>query len=199
VNWHQKWISFPGIEKLFVSASPAVGVVRLRAIYILPAIPFETCRAVWICGFDPVYLFQEDRKIKSPNIGISVRLTTSFDEALDRIKSALTTESFGVLTEINVKETMKKKLDIENSPYTILGACNPGLANRALKINPQVGLLHPSNVTVRQIKDEQVEISMIDPLIMMSAIDHPELETVASDARRKFKNIAEVLANKKDA
>jgi uncharacterized protein (DUF302 family) len=135
----------------------------------------------------------------SPNIGISVILARSFDEAIDRVKSALTTEGFGVLTEINVKETMKKKLDIEYAPYVILGACNPNLANRALNINPQVGLVLPCNVTVRQMEDSRVEISMIDPLIMMSAIDHPELETVASEARRKFEKIAEVLANKKDA
>jgi uncharacterized protein (DUF302 family) len=199
VNYRQKWTSFLETRKLSVFANPAAAAAPLHVICYLLDILYEICRVVWTCGRDRVYQFPEDKKMNSQNIGISVRLNTSFDEALTKIKAALTTEGFGVLTEINVKETMKKKLDIEYPPYMILGACNPGLANRALNINPQIGLLLPCNVTVRQVEDGQIEISMIDPMIMMSGIDHPELEKVASEARRKFENIARVLENEKDA
>lgn len=135
----------------------------------------------------------------SQNPGISVQLKTNFDEAVNKIRAALATEGFGVLTEINVKETMKNKLGLDYPPYLILGACNPGLANRALQANPSVGLLLPCNVTVRQVEDGRIEISMIDPLVMMSVIDHPELVAVANEARKKFENISSILETKNDA
>jgi uncharacterized protein (DUF302 family) len=137
--------------------------------------------------------------MNSQNLGISVRLKINFDEALLRIKSALASEGFGILTEIDVKETMKKKLNIDYLPYRILGACNPGLANKAFTATPEVGLLLPCNVTVRELEDSQIEISMIDPLVMMNVIDHPELTAVATEVRKKFENIAARLESNKDA
>lgn len=126
-------------------------------------------------------------------IGIRVNLNTDFDTAQARATEALKAEGFGVLTEIDVKETMKKKLDISTAPYKILGACNPVLAHRALTIAPQVGLLLPCNVTIRQLEDGTSEVALIDPLVMLGVIAHPELKEVAEEARVRLERVAETL------
>jgi len=93
-------------------------------------------------------------------IGTTVRLNTDYESALERVIGALKAEGFGVLTEIDVKETFKKKLDVDFRPYKILGACNPPLAHRALSVAPEVGLLLPCNVTVSQVEDGVTEASL---------------------------------------
>ena len=93
-------------------------------------------------------------------IGTMVRLNTDYESALERVIGALKAEGFGVLTEIDVKETFKKKLDVDFRPYKILGACNPPLAHRALSVAPEVGLLLPCNVTVSQVEDGVTEASL---------------------------------------
>src|SRR5512137_2518984 len=92
------------------------------------------------------------------SLGQTVRLEADFDTALERVIQALKAEGFGVLTEIDVKETLKKKLDVDFRPYKILGACNPSLAHRALTIDPQVGLLLPCNVVVSQVEESIIEV-----------------------------------------
>jgi uncharacterized protein (DUF302 family) len=126
-------------------------------------------------------------------LGLNITLKTDYTTTLTRVTEALKAEGFGVLTEIDVKETMKKKLGVDFTPYKILGACNPPLAHRALTIAPEVGLLLPCNVIVRQIEDGITEVSLIDPLGMMAMINNSELEAVAQEARAKLERVAASL------
>lgn len=128
-------------------------------------------------------------------IGMSVKLNANFETTLTRVTEALKAEGFGVLTEIDVKVTLKKKLDVDFPPYKILGACNPSLALRALTIAPQVGLLLPCNVTMRQLEDGTSEVSVVDPLVMLGVIAHPGLKEVAEEARVRLWRVAAALKN----
>ena len=128
-------------------------------------------------------------------IGLTVRMHTDFETSLARTVDALKAEGFGVLTEIDVKETMKKKLNVDFRPYKILGACNPPLAHKALTVAPEVGLLLPCNVTVSQVKEGVVEVGLIDPLIMLGVVPNPELEPIAQDARARLARVAALLQN----
>lgn len=107
----------------------------------------------------------------------------TFDEAVARTKQALSANGFGVLTEIDVKDTLKKKIDADIENYLILGACNPRMANEALKIEPRVGAMLPCNVIVRSLEGGAVEVSAIDPVASMTAIDNERLKSVAGDVR----------------
>jgi uncharacterized protein (DUF302 family) len=107
---------------------------------------------------------------------------------------ALKVEGFGVLTEIDVSETMKKKLGADLLPYKILGACNPLLAHTALAIAPEVGLLLPCNVTVRQLAEGGVEVSLVDPLVMLGVVAAPQLKVVAEEARARLEKVADALS-----
>lgn len=127
------------------------------------------------------------------SLGLHVHLHTDFDSAVARVTEALKAEGFGVLTEIDVQSTMKKKLDVDFRPYKILGACNPPLAHRALSAAPEVGLLLPCNVTVAQEADNDMLVSIVDPLSMMQFVNHPALESVAAEARAKLQRVAQAL------
>ncbi len=127
------------------------------------------------------------------SLGITVRLRTGYEIALSRTVDALKAEGFGVLTEIDVKETLKKKLDVDFRPYKILGACNPPLAYRALTAAPEVGLLLPCNVTVAFIDDNVTEVSLVDPLSMLGVVDHPDLKPIAEEARARLERVALTL------
>jgi len=105
----------------------------------------------------------------------------------------LKAEGFGVLTEIDVKETLKKKLGADMLPYKILGACNPPLAHRALTVAPEVGLLLPCNVTVRQIEPGAIEVGIIDPLTMLGVVVNPALKPIADEARTRLERVAQSL------
>ena len=126
-------------------------------------------------------------------IGMSVRLKLAYETALAQTVEALKAEGFGVLTEIDVSDTLKKKLGVDLQPYKILGACNPSLAHRALVIAPEVGLLLPCNVTVRQLDEGSCEISLVDPLVMLGVIANPELKGVAEEARVRLGRVAAAL------
>jgi uncharacterized protein (DUF302 family) len=130
---------------------------------------------------------------KESQLGIFVRLSTDYETALTQTIAALKVEGFGVLTEIDVKETLKKKLGVDYLPYKILGACNPPLAHRALTAAPEVGLLLPCNVTVRQLENGSIEVAMIDPLMMMGVINNPALKPIANEAREHLERVARVL------
>ena len=106
----------------------------------------------------------------------------SFDAVDARTRKALAANGFGVLTEIDVKATMKKKLDVEMPPYRILGACNPEMAYQAIGMEPRVGAMLPCNVILREV-DGGVEVSAIDPVASMQAIDNPALHAVAGQVR----------------
>jgi uncharacterized protein (DUF302 family) len=129
------------------------------------------------------------------NLGFTVHLDMDYETALVKTIEALKVEGFGVLTEIDVKETMKKKLDIDMLPYKILGACNPPLAHRALTAAPEVGLLLPCNVTVRQLEDGAVEVALIDPLIMLGVVENTALKPVAEEAQKRLERVAQALKN----
>ncbi len=126
-------------------------------------------------------------------LGIFIRLNTDYETALTQTIDALKVEGFGVLTEIDVKETLKKKLGADVLPYKILGACNPPLAHRALTVAPEVGLLLPCNVTVRQIEDGAIEVGIIDPLTMLGVVVNPALESIASEARARLERVTQAL------
>jgi uncharacterized protein (DUF302 family) len=126
-------------------------------------------------------------------IGFTVQVSTDYETTLVNTVEALKAEGFGVLTEIDVKETMKKKLGVDFAAYKILGACNPPLAHRALSAAPEVGLLLPCNVTVRQLEDGMVEVGLIDPLAMMAVVENPELAAVAEEARARLERVALAL------
>ena len=126
-------------------------------------------------------------------LGLVVRLNKNYDEALNDVVAALKNEGFGVLTEIDVKDTLKKKLDVDFRPYKILGACNPPLAYRALSAAPEVGLLLPCNVTVSYVEDDVTEVAIVDPLSMLGIVHHPELEAVAEEARTRLDRVAAAL------
>lgn len=116
---------------------------------------------------------------------------TDFDAVDARARAALAAHGFGVLTEIDVKATMKKKLDVEMSAYRILGACNPEMAHQAIGIEPRVGAMLPCNVILREVEGG-VEISAIDPVASMQAIDNAALHAVAGQVRDM---LAEVVKN----
>ena len=105
-----------------------------------------------------------------------------FESVDKRVRDALAERGFGVLTEIDVKATMKKKIDVDMEPYRILGACNPQMAYRAIGVEPRVGAMLPCNVIIRAV-DDGVEISAIDPVASMQAIDNDKLKAVAQEVR----------------
>ncbi len=110
----------------------------------------------------------------------------SFHEVDARVRKALADNDFGILTEIDVQATMKKKLDVKMRPYRILGACNPKMAHQAIEMEPRVGAMLPCNVIVREV-DGGVEVSAIDPVASMQAIDNLELHAVAGQVRDLLK------------
>jgi len=118
---------------------------------------------------------------------------TDYQTALERVTAALKVEGFGVLTEIDVKETLKNKLDVDFRPYKILGACNPPLAYRALSAAPEVGLLLPCNVTVSMADDGLVDVSLVDPLAMLGVVENEELAAVAQEARQRLERVSAAL------
>jgi uncharacterized protein (DUF302 family) len=125
--------------------------------------------------------------------GRTVLVDDPVAEAVPRVKDALKAQGFGTLTEIDVQATLKEKIGAEVEPYVILGACNPRLAHRALELEPDVGLLLPCNVIVRTHGDRTV-VSALDPEIIAEMADHPELRTIAEEARALLDAALETLA-----
>jgi uncharacterized protein (DUF302 family) len=130
-----------------------------------------------------------------PQVGIFIRLNTDFNTALARTTAALKAEGFGVLTEIDVKDTLRTNLGVDHTPYTISGACNPPLPYRALSAAPEVGLLLPCNVTVRQIGEDLVEVGLVDPMAMLGVVGHPDLVPVAEQARDRLRRVRQTLSS----
>ena len=114
-----------------------------------------------------------------------------FDEAVDKITLALKNVGFGILTEIDMKATLKNKLDIDRRPYKILGACNPSFANSAVNIEEKIGILLPCNVTIIETEEGKIDVSIMDPAVAMAVVDNPELESLASDVRGKLETALE--------
>lgn len=121
----------------------------------------------------------------------SKTVNAGFDEAVSRIQQALQEEGFGILTEIDVKSTLKKKLDVDFRNYRILGACNPPFAYKALQAEDKVGTMLPCNVIVQETADGAVEIAAIDPVASMKAIENPALGEIAETIGQKLKAIVQ--------
>jgi uncharacterized protein (DUF302 family) len=119
------------------------------------------------------------------------RLDCSFDEAITRVTDELKKEGFGVLTEIDVQRTLKKKMDVEFRKYKILGACNPNYAYKALQLESRIGTMLPCNVIVQETESGEIEVAAIDPIASMQSIDNPELGEVATQVQAKLKKVIE--------
>ena len=123
----------------------------------------------------------------------STRVNGKFQDVIDKVTGALKEDGFGVLTEIDVKATLKKKLDVDFRPYTILGACNPPFAYKALQAEPKIGTMLPCNVVVEEVEPGVCEVTAVDPIASMMAIQNPQLEEIASQIRDKLKRVIESL------
>ncbi len=125
--------------------------------------------------------------------GFGKTVNYSFEDTIDRVTQALQQEGFGVLSDIDVAATLKKKLSLDSPPYRVLGACNPNLAHRALEIEPSIGLLLPCNVVVRTGEDNKVNVEILDPNVIANLVDKPGLSTLADEANQKLKRVLDSL------
>lgn len=123
----------------------------------------------------------------------STTINAEFNDAVERVKDALIVQGFGILTEIDVKATMKKKLDREFRPYVILGACNPPFAYKALMAEDKIGTMLPCNVIVQEHTPGSVEIAAVDPAASMQAVENESLGSIAEQVREKLKFVIDSL------
>jgi uncharacterized protein (DUF302 family) len=117
----------------------------------------------------------------------------SFEGAVGRVTDALKEQGFGVLTEIDVKDTLKRKLDLDFRRYVILGACNPHLAHQALQAEPQIGLLLPCNVVVQETPEGTIAVALAAPQAMFKLVDNPAMAAVAEEAETRIRNVMHAL------
>jgi uncharacterized protein (DUF302 family) len=136
---------------------------------------------------------------RHPSYGFGTTVPLPFDEAIARVTEALQAEGFGVLTSIDVKATMKHKLNVDVNRYTILGACNPPLAHRALTLEPDVGLLLPCNVVIREVpgsgEQPQTRIDIADPVAMLGIVQNPQMQDLAHEAKVRLQRVIAALAS----
>ena len=120
-------------------------------------------------------------------------LSASFEEAVQRVTEALKQEGFGIITEIDVKDTLKKKINVDFRNYRILGACNPALAHEALQLEDKVGTMLPCNVVLQETAPGKTEVAAIDPVASMQAINNPRLKQAAEKVQAKLRKVIEGL------
>ncbi|HSH28722.1 MAG TPA: DUF302 domain-containing protein [Thiohalobacter sp.] len=126
--------------------------------------------------------------------GFNVKFDGGFDAAVQKVTEELAKEGFGVLTEIDVSATLKKKLDIDRTPYKILGACNPQLAHQALEADPDIGLLLPCNVVVREEPDGSVTVGFMDPAAVLKLVEKEGVDALAGEVRSRLERVRDALA-----
>ncbi len=124
---------------------------------------------------------------------ISKIIDMNFDEAISQVIEELSKEGFGVLSDIDVQATLKKKLDQDIKPYRILGACNPPFAHKALIAENKIGTMLPCNVIVRQTNDDKIEVAAVDPVASMQAIKNEELEPIATEVKQRLANVVAAI------
>lgn len=127
------------------------------------------------------------------NYGFGKTVNYSFEDAITKVTQALQNEGFGVLSDIDVAATLKKKLNLDSPPYRILGACNPNLAHRALEVEPSVGLLLPCNVVVKVGKNNKVDVEILDPNIIANLTNKPEIILLSAEAKEKLERVLNAL------
>lgn len=124
---------------------------------------------------------------------ITQKIDATFEQALDRVKKSLGREGFGVLTEINLHDKLKEKLDVDFRRYTILGACNPAYAYKALQSEDKIGTMLPCNVVVQELGRNVIEVAAVDPIASMLAIENPQLTQIAGEVKGKLEKVIESL------
>ncbi len=125
--------------------------------------------------------------------GFNISVSGAMDDVINKVKEALKTEGFGVLTEIDVAATLKEKIDVDRNPYVILGACNPALANQAINAEPDIGLLLPCNVVVRKEDDGSITIAFMDPAAVLGIVDREEVTKLGLEVRGKLEKVRDLL------
>jgi uncharacterized protein (DUF302 family) len=125
--------------------------------------------------------------------GFTIQVKDGFAAAVQHVTEALKTEGFGVLTDIDVQATMKAKLGIDGKPYRILGACNPPLAHKAISADPDIGLLLPCNVVVREDAEGKIIVGFMDPIAVLKLTDNPGIAEIAKDVRARLERVADAL------
>ena len=125
--------------------------------------------------------------------GFNVKVNDNFDAAVERVTEELQKEGFGILTEIDVAATLKKKLDIDRRPYKILGACNPKLANQAIEAEPDIGLLLPCNVVVREDEDGSVIVGFMDPSTVLGLVQRDELKDLGAEVLSRLQRVSAAM------
>ena len=123
----------------------------------------------------------------------STKLAGDIEAVEQKVISALKEEGFGVLTEIDIQATLKKKLDVDHRPYKILGACNPPLAHKALEAEPDIGLLLPCNVVIREADDHSIIVSFMDPAAVLTLVDRDDIKTLADEVRARLERVRQAL------
>jgi uncharacterized protein (DUF302 family) len=142
--------------------------------------------------YGPVALKFDIRRMRIMNYGFSKTVEMTFEQAIEKVTTELKNEGFGVLTSIDVKETLKQKIDVDFKKYTILGACNPPIAHKALLEEEELGLLLPCNVIVYE-KDNKTNISVFDPMVMTWVIDNDNMQPIATEVKEKLQRVLEAV------